>query len=762
MSGQVWREAGVDPERVHDAAGLLDVLRRLRVSAGNPSLAVLSRRSGVPRSTLHDALSPKRSTLPPWDLVRRLMLACGCDGEQVRALGTAWKRLAAPVPGAGVAATVASSQLPRQLPAPPRFFTGRDKELSLLDQMLAPGGATVAAIGGPGGIGKTWLAVRWAHDNLDRFPDGQLYLDLRGFDPIEEPMPAEAALRSLLDGLGVAAGSVPAEPEAQIGLYRSVIAGRRILVVLDNARDSSQITPLLPGSPTATVLITSRRRLNGLVAAHGAGALELGLFTEYEARSLLARHLGEARLDGAAPVLLRLCAGLPLALGIVAARAAAHPGFPLTVLAEELATARLDALDAGDMAADIRAVFASSYQALGPAAARMFRLLGLAQGAEIGLGAAAALDGGGPAAARAVLGELHRAHLVDEHVPGRFRMHDLVRLYAAERSVAEPAALRRLVDFYLHSAASAGAVLDPDRPLLDLGDPVPGSSPLAFHGRAEAMAWFDAERTHLLAAQRLADDQGWDERVWWLAWAAHNYTRMRGLVHDELTMLNTGLNAAVRLGEPDTVALAQRYLGRTLTVCGRFDEAAAHLRQALSTYDGTGDALGRAYTLHVMAWMEGRRGDLPAAVAAARLSLEIFEGIGRPAWTTDALNSMGWYLALSDDPAALSYCERALELARRHGYREGEANTLHSLGTVHLRSGCPAEALPRFTAARELFDELGHAFNEAQCVMSIGDSHALLGARAEARHAWVQALQLYRAQSRPQEAAEVESRLATC
>ena len=532
MSRQVWREAGVDPQRINDATGLLDLLRRLRVSAGNPSLAMLSRRTGVPRSTLHDALSPKRSTLPPWELVRKLVVACGCDPEQVRCLSLAWKRLAAPVPAA---AAVSASRLPRQLPAPPRFFTGRQRELAALDEMLAPAAATVAALGGPGGIGKTWLAVRWAHDNLDRFPDGQLYLDLRGFDPIEEPMPVEAAIRSLLDGLGVAATAVPAEPEARIGLYRSVIAGRRILVVLDNARDSGQIAALLPGSPTATVLITSRRRLAGLVAAHGAGTLELGLFTDAEARTLLERHLGAQRLDNSAGRLLRLCAGLPLALGIVASRAAAHPGFPLAVLADELATARLDALDAGDMAADIRAVFAASYQALDTVAARMFGLLGLTQCADIGLGAAAALGGVGPGAARAALGELHRAHLVDEDPPGRYRMHDLVRLYAAERAAEraaeeaepQPAALRRLVDFYLHSALAAAAVIDADRPPIEIGDPPPGLAPPAFSDRAAAMGWFDLERAHLLAAQRLAADHGWDAAVWGLAWALNNYTRIR-------------------------------------------------------------------------------------------------------------------------------------------------------------------------------------------------------------------------------------------
>jgi len=567
----------VDPEQVRDAAGLIDVLRRLRVSAGNPSLAVLARRSGVPRSTLADALSPKRCTLPPWDLVRRLTVALGGDSEQVRALGLAWKRLAAPVAGAAVslpavslpASRLPASRLPRQLPAPPRLFTGRERELARLELMLAPptptddatddatggtdgggsvggasvgggsvgggsvGGAPVAVICGPGGIGKTWLAVRWAHDHLDRFPDGQLYLDLRGSDPDGQPMPAVAALRSLLDGLGVAASVVPAEPAAQAALYRKVIVARRMLVVLDDARDTGQIAPLLPGSPTAaTVLVTSRHRLDSGLD-RGLDSLELGLFTDAEARCLLRRHLGAQRLDsctGAAEALLRLCAGLPLALGIVAARAAAHPGFPLSVPAAELATARRDALDAGDSASGLRAVLAGTYQALDTAAARMFGLLGLAhgsglvQGTGIGLGAAAALTGVGFDAARAALGELHRAHLVDEYPPGRYRMHDLVRRYAAECAAAEPVALRRLVEFYLRSAAAAAAAIHPSPRSADIDNPVAGVSPQAFADRAEAVAWFAVERAHLAAAQTVAADHGWQAAVVWLAAMRRNYS----------------------------------------------------------------------------------------------------------------------------------------------------------------------------------------------------------------------------------------------
>jgi hypothetical protein len=349
--------------------------------------------------------------------------------------------------GAGAAAV----PVPSQLPAPPRSFTGRVCELAALSGATTTAadrrGAVVNAIGGTGGIGKTWLAVRWAHDNLEWFPDGQLYVNLRGFDPSGEPMPPGVALNGFLDALGVSPASIPADLDAKAGLYRGLVANRRMLILLDNARDTAQVAPLLPGSPTCRVLVTSRGQLGGAVTGHGARPLVLDMLTRSEAGRLLAHRLGHVRVaaePAAVRALVDHCAGLPLALGIVAARAATHPDCPLAVLAGELReeSARLDALDAGGLTANLRAVFAASYRSLPAAAAEVFRLLGLVPDPDLSLPAAASLTGLPTGQARGLLGELTGAHLLQEHVAGRYRMHDLVRLYAAQRDICRTAYVR--------------------------------------------------------------------------------------------------------------------------------------------------------------------------------------------------------------------------------------------------------------------------------------------------------------------------------
>jgi DNA-binding SARP family transcriptional activator len=287
--------------------------------------------------------------------------------------------------------------VPRQLPTPPRLFSGRTTELARLDEQTDTSDTVViSAIGGTGGIGKTWLALHWAYAHLDQFPDGQLYVNLRGFDPIGQPVSPGTAVRGFLDSLGVAPVAIPVDLDAQVGLYRSLVAGRRMLIVLDNARDTGQVIPLLPGSPTCTVLVTSRHHLGGLVTAHGAHRVDLDVLEEREARQLLARHLGHDRVVAeteAVDELVACCAGLPLALSIVAARATRHPDFPLAVLADELRdrSGRLDALDPGDPQATLRVVLSWSHHALSEAAAAAFGLLGLAPGPDISLPAAAAL-----------------------------------------------------------------------------------------------------------------------------------------------------------------------------------------------------------------------------------------------------------------------------------------------------------------------------------------------------------------------------------
>ncbi|GLY40439.1 hypothetical protein Amsp01_064620 [Amycolatopsis sp. NBRC 101858] len=428
-----------------------------------------------------------------------------------------------------------AAAVPRQLPAAPGWLVGRDAELAVLTRVVAAGGTVpVCAIGGPAGVGKTALALRWAHDHLARFPDGQLHLDLRGFDPSGAPMAPKTAVRRLLGALGADPATLPLDEDELVARYRSLVAGKRLLVVLDNARDAAQVEPLLPGSETCAVLVTSRHRLTGL-GVRGARLVDLDLLSEADARDLLARHIGPGPVAdeaGAAADLVRWCAGLPLAVGIVAARATARPGFPLDVLVKECrdASARLDALDAGDLTSNLRAVFSWSYTALDPAEAEVFRLLGVAPGPDIALPAAAALTGLDGRRVRSVLRSLVGAHLLQEHVPGRYRMHDLIRLYAAELAgdEARGAALDRLTDVQLHTARSAACLLRPEHPVIELATAA-GGAPPEFEHRAAALAWFEAEHAGLLALRRAAAAHGRHRAVGQLAWLLSAYHTSRGL-----------------------------------------------------------------------------------------------------------------------------------------------------------------------------------------------------------------------------------------
>src|SRR5215470_13301295 len=392
-------------------------------------------------------------------------------------------------------------------------FAGRVAELAALTSRLdesagASGTVVISAVDGMGGIGKTALAVCWAHQVAHRFPDGQLYVNLRGFDPAGPPMAPAEAVRAFLDAFAVPPERIPVGLEAQSSLYRSVLAGRRVLVVLDNARDAAQVRPLLPGSPGCFVLVTSRTRLTSLIAAEGARPLTVDLLSDTEARELLSQRLGPDQVaaePGAVEEIIGLCARLPLALSVVAARAATHPGFALAVLAEELSRTRggLQAFEGGEVNDDVRAVLSWSYQRLDTEHARLFRLLGLHPGPDITAAAAASLAGADPARTQRALKELARCHLVAEQVPGRFGFHDLLRAYATELVHAEDTdvehsgARRRMLDHYLHSANAANLLLKPRGEPIVLAAPVPGVVAEELADHAAALAWFEAEHAVL-------------------------------------------------------------------------------------------------------------------------------------------------------------------------------------------------------------------------------------------------------------------------
>ncbi|MBE1488309.1 AfsR/SARP family transcriptional regulator [Plantactinospora soyae] len=681
-------------------------------------------------------------------------------------------------PSAGDAGPLGRSVIPRQLPAPPGLFAGRVDELVSLDdaaQDQSSSGTTVviSAIGGSGGVGKTSLALRWAHTHLDRFPDGQLYADLRGFGPGPDPVPPSLVLRGFLAALGVNPSAVPVDADAQAGLYRSLVAGRRLLIVLDNARDTGQVLPLLPGSPTCTVLVTSRLQLTGLAATYRARLITLDMLSPGESWELLAGHLGRDRLaaePAAVGVLLDHCAGLPLALGIVAARAATGRLWPLGMLAGELAdtSTRLDALDAGELTVNLRAVFSWSLQALRADAAATFGLLGLAPTEDLSLAAVASLAAEPEPRVRELLRQLELTHLVQQHEPGRYRMHDLVRLYAGEQvdrtadAPARAAALRRLVEFYLHTACAADQLLDPRRAPVPVGEPPPGCVPLPLRSRAEAMTWFDREHSHLLTVQQLAGQLGLHSQVWQFAQAMTTFHVRGNRGHDQVMVWRVTLPAAREEGNRAIQAVAHRYLGQAAEALVDDRAATAHLRWAISQARRAGDVAEQARAHRALHVTWGRRGDGRRALLHALLGLRIFRRLGiDPVEEARGLNAVGWaHAQLGQYEQAWTSCTESAAVLRSHPHPDAEADTLHSLGFIAHRTGQHTEALAHFRQALELYDGVDNARGQVDCLVSLGELYASLGRRDEARQAWGRALTLLRMQHRGGEADALQEQIA--
>ncbi|MEN3361354.1 MAG: hypothetical protein V7637_5336 [Mycobacteriales bacterium] len=653
---------------------------------------------------------------------------------------------------------VGGSRVPAQLPRAVAAFSGRQAELTALDQLVpadgdAPPPLGICVVSGPPGVGKTTLAVHWAHRVAGRFPDGQLYVNLHGYDPGGTAMEPAEAVHSFLDALGVPANRIPATVDAQAALYRSSLAGRRVLVVIDNARDAEQVRPLLPGTPAAVVVVTSRSHLAPLVAIDGAHPVTLEVLSAADAEWLLVRRLGEARVAAerdATAGIIESCARLPLALSIAAARAALYPALPLRDLAAELAEARgrLDALTAGDQASDVRAVFSWSYRALSPAAARLFRLLGLHPGADIPAPAAAGLAGLPAAEARPLLAELTGAGLVAEPAPGRYALHDLLRVYAADlasRLDAEGprrAAVGRLLDYYTQSAIAAERVLNPHRGPLRLppAAPVAGVVPDRPVEAPAATAWLAAEQPALLAVQRLATETGHDGYAWQLAWALDTYLQRNSHWHDLLAAWRAGLAAGERLDNAGAVATAHHHLGLAYSRLDRRADADRHLRLALDLFAGAGDQLGQARIHLNLSVRRERDGQYERALEHDQQALALSTAAGHQRTMGQARNSLGWgHARLGDYPQALAHCREALAIFEEIGYRHGQAMTWDTLGYAHSQRGQYGEAADACRHAIEIFDEIGDRYNHAESLTRLGEIHQATGDLPAAREAWTRA-----------------------
>jgi DNA-binding SARP family transcriptional activator len=649
------------------------------------------------------------------------------------------------------------ASVPAQLPADIPHFTGRAGQLDALTALAtdADGTVVITAIDGTAGIGKTALTVHWAHQHATLFSDGQLYVNLRGFDPAATPLEAEAALRGFLDALGVPPERVPAGLDAQAALYRSLLAGRRMLVVLDNARDPAQVRPLLPGSPGCLVLVTSRSQLTGLAARDGAHSLTLDLLTPREARDLLARRLGAGRVTAepaAAEELVELCARLPLALNITAARAVARPAFPLTTFAAQLRETRdrLTALDAGDSPADVRAVFSWSYRALSPAAARTFRLLGIHPGPDVTAPATASLTAVSRDQASAALDELSRAHLLTEHSPGRYAFHDLLRAYAAEQARAHDTdevqhqALHRMLDHYLHTACAADRLLNPAQETITPASPQPGTIPEELADDQQAWRWLEAEYPVILAAIAQAAALGFDLHACRLPWTLMTFADRRGKWRDNLPVQAVSLAAAQRLGNPADEAFAHRVLCIFYGRLGADADDQAHGHRALELYQQLGDLAGQGAAHNNLAASLEQQGGHREALDHARQALELFRAAGHQAGQARALNAVGWYFSLlGDHQQALTHCQQALVLYRELDNQMGQAETLDSLGHAHHYLGHHRDAIECYRRSLDLRRTIRHRYDEAVTLTHLGDTHHAADDHDAARDTWEQAQAIF-------------------
>jgi tetratricopeptide (TPR) repeat protein len=668
---------------------------------------------------------------------------------------------------------------PAQLPADVSGFAGRVEQLARLDARLATAGTeaptavVISAVSGTAGVGKTALAVHWAHRVAARFPDGQLHVNLRGFDPGGQVVEPAAAVRGFLDALGVPPERVPAQFDAQVGLYRSLLAGKRVLVVIDNARDADHARPLLPGTPTAVAVVTSRGPLTDLVAGDGAHPVTLDLLTAAESRELLERRLGSGRVAAeavAAGRIVAVCARLPLALALVAARAATHPSFGLAAVAAELAAAGQASLpaDADDVIGRVRAVFSWSYTTLSPAAARLFRLLGLHPGPDTTAPAAASLAGLPPARVRRLLAELTRAGLLAEQAPGRYGFHDLLAAYATHLTHTEDtkdereAATLRLLDHYVHTAHTADRHLNPARdPIaVPLMPAAPDATPEQPADRPAALGWLDAERPVLLAAQRLAAAAGRDAHAWQLAWALANVLDRQGRWQEWAGAWQAALPAAGRLPHP-AAATAHRLLGAAVTRLGDDEQAHTHLNQALHLHTEAADMVGQAHAHHTLSQLWERRGRPDRGLDHARQALTLYQAADHRHGQAHALNAVGWYHALlGEHTQALTYCQQALTLHQQLGDRDAAATTWDSLGYAHHHLNHHTQAVDCYQHALTLSRDLGDRYEEATTLTRLGDTHHAAGQPGQARTAWTTATDILTELDHP-DADTVRAKLAT-
>ncbi len=667
--------------------------------------------------------------------------------------------LAIPEPGTS-ACGGAVPTVPRELPAGVPHFTGRADELTALTGLLdrpggeMPGTVVISAIGGSAGVGKTALAVHWAHQVAEHFHDGQLYVNLCGYDP-GRPVPAADALAGFLRALGVSGQDIPAGEAERAARYRSLLAGKQMLVVLDNAGSAEQVRPLLPATPACAAVVTSRDSLAGLVARDGARRLDLDLLPLADAVGLLRALIGQ-RVDAdptAAEELAAQCSRLPLALRVAAELAVARPAAPLAHLVGELADQqrRLDLLDAGgDPRTAVRAVFSWSYRHLDAGAARAFRLAGLHPSPGFDAYAAAALTGATLEQSRRVLDALARAHLIQQAGPGRYSMHDLLRAYARELAAGDGedgqhAALTRLFDHYLHTAATAMDTLFPSerhrRPRI-----APSATPAPpVTGSAAAGAWLDAERATLVAVTVQTAGHGWPAHAIQLAATLFRYLDIGSYFPEAITIHGHARTAARRAGDRAAEATALNALGSIDWHQGRYQPAAGQFQQALALFRQSGDRTGEGCALNNLGIIYAVQGRYQQATSLHEQALNVYRQIGDRAGEVSQLVNLGQVEERQGRyQQAARHLRQCLAIALETGNRHIESTALITLGTVGLRQGRYQQASGHLYQALALSRETGYRAYAAEALTRIGDVCLRQGQLREAAGHLQQALALYR------------------
>ncbi|MEV4640373.1 BTAD domain-containing putative transcriptional regulator [Actinoplanes sp. NPDC049548] len=643
---------------------------------------------------------------------------------------------------------------PAQLPFDVRGFTGRHREMRQLSDALVMSRthneAGLCVLWGAAGAGKTSLAVHWAHDVAKHFPDGQLYVNLRGFEPSGVVVKPEEATRMFLDAFQVPPQSIPLSLEAQSALYRSCVAGRRMLVVLDNARDVEQVRPLLPGSSGCMVVVTSRRALSSLVAVEGAHPIAVEPLSAEQARTMLSSRLSSSPVaadDEAVDRLIARCAGLPLALALVAARAATYRHLDLRKLADELdqASGLLDNLVSTDATADVHSVLLWAYKSLSPEAARLFRLLGLSPGPDIDEMAVAHVTGANPSEVRMLLNELKDAHLISEHKPNRFSFHELLFAYALDlvRAVDTPqerdAAVRRLLTYYVASARTAAAFLEPHPDAApDDGTDV---RPARITSDREALEWFIAEHAVLLDVVRRADEDGYDALLCGIAQSLMEYFNRQGHWRDQDATQRLALGAARRLDDKNAEGQAHRGIGLAQAWLGHYDEAYTHSKSALDLACEVGSTGDQAQAHLALARVFERQNRHSEALGHDRAALMLAEIAHDRLAHAVSLNNVGWSLAMLEQyESAKEHCSRALTLLQELGNPSGEAATWDSLGYINHQLGNLPEAIECYRQAIRRNRDAGNRYAEADSRHHLGNTMMAMGDVAGAKDSWEQAL----------------------